>query len=71
MVNKYGEELVINDEDLFILGTMYTCPACNHKSRGDTICDNLFAADENAANGLFSHCSNCEEGNVADWFVEI
>ncbi|CAF0861993.1 unnamed protein product [Adineta ricciae] len=51
-------------------GTMYTCPACNHKSRGDTICDNLFAADENAANGLFSHCSNCEEGNVADWYCD-
>ncbi|UJR10106.1 hypothetical protein I4U23_014328 [Adineta vaga] len=51
-------------------GTLYTCPACNHKSRGDTICNNLYAMEENDANGLFSHCSNCEEGNVADWYCD-
>ncbi len=48
-------------------GTIYTCSACNYKSRGDTICDNLFATEENGTNGLSRHCSNCEEGNIADW----
>jgi hypothetical protein len=52
------------------LNGIYTCPACNHKSRGDTICENLFANDENEANGLSSHCSNCEEGNLADWYCD-
>lgn len=48
-------------------GIILTCPGCNHKSRADTICDNLFAAEEGATNGISTHCSNCEEGNIADW----
>ncbi|CAF1301205.1 unnamed protein product [Adineta steineri] len=50
------------------LGTIYTCSACSHKSRSDTICDNLFATEETDTNGLSPHCSNCEEGNMADWY---
>ena len=49
------------------LGTIYTCSACQHKSRGETICENLFASEETELNGVSTHCSNCEEGNIADW----
>ena len=52
-----------------LLGTVYTCSACSNKCRIDTICDNLYAADESETNGSSKHCSNCEEGNIADWWV--
>jgi hypothetical protein len=48
-------------------GCIYTCSACNHKSRSETICENLFATEETETNGLSTRCSNCEEGNIADW----
>jgi hypothetical protein len=48
-------------------GIIYTCSGCNYKSRGDTICENLFASEEAEMNGASTHCSNCEEGNIADW----
>ncbi|CAF1467005.1 unnamed protein product [Rotaria magnacalcarata] len=51
-------------------GTIYTCSACDHKSRVETICDNLFATEEIEANGLSTHCSNCEEHNIADWYCD-
>jgi len=54
----------------FDLGSIYTCPTCQQKSRSDTICENLFASDESDANGLSTHCSNCEEGNLADWYCD-
>lgn len=49
---------------------IYTCSACNHKSRSDTICENLFANDDNETNGSSTQCSNCEEGNIADWYCD-
>lgn len=51
----------------FSIGTIYSCTICGHKSRPDTICDNLFATEDLIANGLSIHCSNCEEHNIADW----
>ena len=52
------------------VGTIYTCPTCQHKSRVDAICENLFATEANESNGLSTHCRNCEEGNIADWYCE-
>lgn len=51
-------------------GSIYTCPACQQKSRADTICENLFASEDSDVNGLSTHCSNCEEGNLADWYCD-
>jgi len=52
-------------------GLIYTCSVCNYKSRNDTICDNLYiTAEIIELNGVSKQCSNCEEGNIADWYCD-
>ena len=48
-------------------GTIYTCCVCDHKSGLDAVCDNLYVTEAMEFNGFPTHCSNCEEGNDADW----